>query len=45
MLEGILKKQQKLGKRAAGLLKTQVGRLANMILHPNVQLRDREAIQ
>ena len=41
MLEGILKRQQGLGKRAAALLKTQVGRLANMILHPNVQLRDR----
>ena len=44
MLEGVLKKRQRLGKKAAALLKTQVGRLANMILHPNVQLRDREAI-
>ena len=44
MLEGVLKKRQRLGKKAAALLKTQVGRLANMILHPNVQLRDRDAI-
>ena len=44
MLEGVLKKRQRLGKKAAALLKTQVGRLVNMILHPNVQLRDREAI-
>ena len=44
MLEGVLKRRQRLGKKAAALLKTQVGRLVNMILHPNVQLRDREAI-
>ena len=44
MLEGVLRKRQRLGKKAAALLKTQVGRLVNMILHPNVQLRDREAI-
>ena len=36
--------RQRLGKKAAALLKTQVGRFVNMILHPNVQLRDREAI-
>ena len=41
MLEGILKKQRGLGKRATALLKNQVGRFANMILHPNAQLRDK----
>ena len=41
ILEGILKKQEKVGRKGAALLKTHAGRLANMILHPNVQLRDR----